>query len=419
MKYLRPAALFASIAWITVFACPHASPAQATAPATEPATQPASVPADAQALLDELRDAYAKLTGLEVAGTLSLELDIAGQRQSKRSEFTGGFVAPNRFRHEMSDDALVVGNGAKAFLYVAKTGKYAESDAPEARAPSAGLDGSVAQVLRAQNPSLYLALCASAADELSDGATSVAKLDRARVNDMDCDVLRIETEEHDARVMIAPSTRLVRRMTFDLGKSVAARGVPDVKRAMITIDYTTTKPDATLADDRFAWTPPADATLARDVQVAAAGEGAAEAMQGKAGPDFTLRDLDDNSVSLRSLRGSVVVLDFWATWCGPCRASLPKLDALHQEISADGVRVFAVNLREDKATAQKFVDATGLKLPVLLDESGSVGQKYAVSGIPQTVVIDRKGVIRRVFVGFSPDTEAKLREAIREANAVR
>src|SRR5688572_26525741 len=147
MKYLRPTALFASIAWITLFACPYESPAQATASTTPPATQPADVPVDARALLDEVRDAYAKLNGLEVAGTLSLELDIAGQRQSKRSEFTGGFVAPNKFRHEMSDDALVVGNGAKAFLYVAKTGKYAESDAPNARAPSAGLDGSVAQVL--------------------------------------------------------------------------------------------------------------------------------------------------------------------------------------------------------------------------------------------------------------------------------
>jgi peroxiredoxin len=207
-------------------------------------------------------------------------------------------------------------------------------------------------------------------------------------------------------------------MTFDLGKSIAARGVPDVNRATITIDYTTTKPNASMAENRFAWSPPADATLARDVQVAA-GEGEAEAMEGKAAPDFTLRDLQDNSVSLRSLRGSVVVLDFWATWCGPCRASLPKLDELNREIADEGVKIFAVNLREEKAAAQKFADATGLRLPVLLDDSGKVAQTYAVSGIPQTVVIDKRGVIRRVIVGFSPDTEAQLREAIRDANAVR
>jgi peroxiredoxin len=390
----------------------------ATVPATQPATQPASVPADAQALLNDVRDAYAKLASLEVAGTFALELDVAGQRQTKQSAFTGAFAAPNKFRHEMADDALVVGDGSKAYLYVAKVGKYAEADAPEARAPSAGLDAPLAEVLRGQNPSLYLAMCANAADELADGAQAVTKLDDARVGETDCHVLRIQTEAQDVRVMIDPATRLVRRMTFDLGKSIAARGVPDVKRATITIDYTTTKPNASMAEQRFAWSPPADATLARDVQVAA-GEGEAEAMEGKAAPDFTLRDLQDNSVSLRSLRGSVVVLDFWATWCGPCRASLPKLDELNREIADEGVKIFAVNLREEKAAAQKFAETTGLKLPVLLDESGKVAQTYAVSGIPQTVVIDKRGVIRRVIVGFSPDTEAQLREAIRDANAVR
>src|SRR5688572_31538633 len=123
---------------------PAATQPAATQPATSPATQPASVSPDAQAVLERVRAAYAKLQGLEVAGTYALELDVAGQRQNKESQFTGSFKAPDRFRHEMTDDALVVGGpGAgparggdanpKAYLYVPGTGKYAEADAPAGR----------------------------------------------------------------------------------------------------------------------------------------------------------------------------------------------------------------------------------------------------------------------------------------------
>jgi peroxiredoxin/lysophospholipase L1-like esterase len=395
-----------------------ATPPAATQPAGAPATRPATVAPDARALLDEIRDAYAKLNSLDLAGTFALDLEVAGQKQSKQAAFTGCFVAPNKFRHSMTDDALVVCGGQKAYLYLAKPGRYAEAAAPQSRAASAGLDDALADVLRAQDPSLYLALCADASEELLDGATSVTRAADVRVGEVDCPALRIETDTQDIRVMVHPKTHLVTRMTFELSRSLAARGVPDVKQAVINVDYVTARPDVPVADEQFAWAPPADATLARDVQVAAA-EGEAEALQGKPAPDFTLEDLSGKSVALKSLRGRVVVLDFWATWCGPCRASLPHLEQLHKDLSGAGVQVLAVNLREDKPTAQKFVEANGLTMPVLLDTTGKVAERYAVSGIPQTVVVDKNGVIARVLIGFSPDVTRQLREAVEAANAVR
>ena len=395
-----------------------AAPA-ATQPTTVPATAPVDVPADARALLDQVREAYAKLNSLDVAGTFVLELDVAGQKQSKRAAFSGTFAAPSKFRHEMADDALVVANGAKAYLYLAKPGKYAEAAAPQGRAPSAGLDEPLADVLRAQNPSLYLATCADASDELLDGTKSITKADNVSVDGASCPSLRIETEKQTISATFDPMTHLLRRMTFDLSQSLRNRGVPDVKVATITVDYSTTKPDAPIPGERFEWSPPSDATLARETKPAAAADGDAEAMRGKAAPDFALEDLNGKSVSLQGLRGRVVVLDFWATWCGPCRAALPHLEQLHKDFAGAGVQVLAVNLREDRETARKFVESIGLTMPVLLDTTGKVAERYAVSGIPQTVVVDKNGQIARVFVGFSPEASRQLREAVEAASAGR
>jgi len=111
----------------------------------------------------------------------------------------------------------------------------------------------------------------------------------------------------------------------------------------------------------------------------------------------------------------VVVLDFFATWCGPCREALPHLDKLRGEFAEQGVSVYAVNLRENTQTARKFMEQNELTLSVLLDTDGVVAAKYAVSGIPQTVVIGKNGAIRNVFVGFAPHSEDSLRTAIRDA----
>ena len=395
------------------------APPAATRPATAPATRPADVSPDAQALLEQVAAAYAKLRSLEVAGTFALDLDVAGQRQTKRAAFTGSFVAPNKLRHEMTDDALVVCTGTKAYLYLSKPGKYAEADAPEARAESAGLDEPLADVLRAQNPSLYLAMCADASDELLDGATSATMVDDVRIGEVDCPTLQVETEKQLIGATFDPTTHLLRRMTFDLSRSLAARGVPDVQRATITIEYETTRPDAPVPAARFEWSPPPDATLARATDRAAPVEGEAQAMQGKAAPAFALEDLEGKRVSLKDLRGRVVVLDFWATWCGPCRASLPHLEELHKDLSGAGVQVLAINLREEKEAARKFVEEAALTMPVLLDAAGKVAERYAVSGIPHTVVIDKSGVVRRVLVGFAPDTPHELRQAVEAANAAR
>jgi peroxiredoxin len=165
------------------------------------------------------------------------------------------------------------------------------------------------------------------------------------------------------------------------------------------------------------WSPPQGA---RDlVETAAADDGSggkASVLEGKEAPAFSLKDMSGKTVSLNELRGKVVVLDLWATWCPPCRLSLPHLDKLYAEMNGRPVAVYAVNIQEEKDDVQKFIEITKLQTPVLLDSDGAVGQKYHADAIPQTVVIGRDGKVAKVIPGFDPDkTPAELKAAVEKA----
>src|SRR6185503_2470845 len=121
---------------------------------------------------------------------------------------------------------------------------------------------------------------------------------------------------------------------------------------------------------------------------------------------FTLNDLGGRPVSLKDFAGkSVVVLDFWATWCGPCKASLPALNEFRKNHQGKGVEVLSVNLGEQASLVSDFVTREGYALWVLLDSDSSVAGAYGVSGIPTLVVIDKEGNVRQKFVGYDPALE--------------
>lgn len=118
-------------------------------------------------------------------------------------------------------------------------------------------------------------------------------------------------------------------------------------------------------------------------------------------PDFTLTTLDGSEeISLSSLKGKVVVLDFWATWCAPCVAGLPTVDEVTKRYADKGVVFYAVDVREKPERVSKFMKKKGWDFPVLLDSEGTAGKAFDVGGIPHSVVIDRDGIIRHVHIGF-------------------
>jgi thiol-disulfide isomerase/thioredoxin len=120
-----------------------------------------------------------------------------------------------------------------------------------------------------------------------------------------------------------------------------------------------------------------------------------------AAPNFELKDLSGKTVRLESFRGHPVLLDFWATWCGPCRMSIPLVQEFYAHHKAEGLVVVGLNMDEDPSGVPAFVKHFKMTYPVLLAGSSSVSSDYEVEGIPHFVFIDPEGKVIRIYPGFS------------------
>jgi len=128
-------------------------------------------------------------------------------------------------------------------------------------------------------------------------------------------------------------------------------------------------------------------------------------------PAFTVATLDGRTVALEDMRGSVVILDFWATWCGPCRRELPLVQKTYEDFSSEKVEVLAVSVDSDTSVVRPYVERNNLTLPVAFGRH--LGQAYGASSIPLLVIIDGSGKLRYAHRGYHPDLEGLLQEEIR------
>ena len=121
--------------------------------------------------------------------------------------------------------------------------------------------------------------------------------------------------------------------------------------------------------------------------------------KGFVAPDFELETLDGRTIALSDLRGQVVLINFWATWCPPCRAEMPAIQQVYERYRDQGFEVLAVNLQEQDAQMSAFVEERELTFPILPDRDGSVSNVYRVTSIPTTFFVDRTGTIQEIIVG--------------------
>ncbi len=129
--------------------------------------------------------------------------------------------------------------------------------------------------------------------------------------------------------------------------------------------------------------------------------------------DFTLKSDSGKNVRLSDLRGNVVMLNFWASWCGPCRQEMPLLDALSQRYSSAGFTFVGVNVESDTKAANAFLKDTPVSFPILFDKTSKVSETYKVEAMPSTVLIDCDGNLNYLHRGYTPGDEKVYKKRVK------
>lgn len=130
-------------------------------------------------------------------------------------------------------------------------------------------------------------------------------------------------------------------------------------------------------------------------------------------PDFTLASKNDGNVRLQDQLGNVVLINFWASWCTPCREELPYLEALQQEYADLGFTILAVNVDQDPSKADVLLNEIAVTFPVLFDVNDEVSRLYDVQAMPTTVIVDRDGNQRLLHHGYKSGDEVKYKQAVK------
>ena len=140
---------------------------------------------------------------------------------------------------------------------------------------------------------------------------------------------------------------------------------------------------------------------------------AASDLAGLPAPDFALKSSTGENLRLSEYRGDVVMINFWATWCGPCRQEMPLLDQLYSRYERVGFSLLGVNIDDDTERAMDMIKELGVSFPVLFDSRKEVSQLYDVDAMPVTVLVDREGTVRHVHKGYKPGYEEMYLDQIR------
>lgn len=244
---------------------------------------------------------------------------------------------------------------------------------------------------------------------------------QALVEDEACYVIRIGfdeyggVEEYESWIYLDTDTLLPKRIEFGTYGEDASLG-------LVTLTFDRMTMLDTLDDSTFEVEPPADfEAIAYESPEDNFGGGQLNAPEpqgvavGEMAPEWSLEDPDGNDYALSDLRGRVVVMDFWATWCGPCRMAMPGMQKLHEEFKDQPVSVLGINCWES-GDPESFMAGKGLDYGLLVN-GDNVANAYGVSGIPTFYVIGKDGKVVHHEVGYDPDGEARLREIIKEALA--
>lgn len=390
---------------LLVLCCIGAAAATVPANASQTAeTPPVATVADPKALLEKVAETYRNLERYQFDFTLLTEIRSAAGRKSVETRIELTTIRPNKLRMLISGglgELHVYSDGAVSWVFVPPLKQYTRKLTAAAK-ETAG-----------NGVSRFAATAMQVLEQFERISTSVQtarslRTEKLEVGDtsVECLVVEVELEEQD------PVEKRVRTYWIDQKRHLVLKLVQfdnlsgedaNTLETEITTTFRRVDINPSIPDSSFVFKPPADAK-----EVEAFRQPRPAAIEtGSEAADFQLKDLEGREIKLKSLRGNVVLLNFWASWCGPCRLEMPVIEKLHQQFHGKGLRVFGVN-DEDIDTIREYVAEHEYSFPTLVDTDQQAIRLYRIRGIPTMVVIDREGKIAQYRLGLSRESELRL-----------
>lgn len=373
---------------------------------------------DGSAILEKMSEVYRTLESYQFEGTLTKETTAEGFLQRREVPIFKAAVLPDKVRVESGlpkNRVISVSDGKNCWLYSARLQQYSRSTPAEMKQIMEG--GPVSEA------GSISALATKFVDDYGMLAEKVSEVQLLRTEVLqnegrasDCYVLEFADPAPPASLRIIevlPRTLWVEKEAFIVLKEISGsrsespeEGVESESRETLLLKRA--RINEPLPDDLFSFVPPEGS---KELVLPGFAGRRRRTLIGEESTDFTLKDLSGRQVNLQSLRGKVVLLNFWASWCGPCRIEMPVLERLQKEFKAAGLVVLGIN-DEEPSIALNYLKKNHLTFRSLVDAEQSVSILYQVRAIPTVIIIDREGKI--AFQGVGLSHESALRDALNE-----
>lgn len=373
----------------------------------------------ADAVLKEVAGTYKRAGSYRDRSEVVVEISIQGMDNKVTAKYDIAVQKPDKISIQSDSPFLgvsFVSDGEHTWNFKNKSGEYTRSDAIALNELAKEESGPLGMMIK---PILLSAIIGDdPLAEIEENVTSKKLLEPEKVDGQECDVIEMEQLTGSVKVWVDKKRKLIVKLQMDMSKAAKemagdkAESPPTMK---VTEYHRDIELDEKMPGGIFSFSPPPGAKLVdKFTSRKKSGKKRERAnLTGKPAPAFSLTDLDGKEHTLKSLKGKVLLLDFWATWCPPCRRELPHVQKLHEELASQGLVVLGVNSEKDEAKLKKSLKENKITFPVLRDTERAASEAYKVTAIPRVIIIDRNGTVKADFTGIR--TEEELKKALEEA----